>query len=119
MAASPERAEQIRKRHTSLQNNPTDRQWQRDLKFHNDGDDRFWRIRAYNVETGEMIEPYVEWRLPDGSHRPLAAEPGVRSNSVWDFFNLRASPPHPSPDSPKSLVQTNFLAAPEFSPTPL
>src|ERR1044072_451617 len=58
---SMEMAEQIRKRH--LESNPADRRWQSDLRFHNDRDDRFWRIRSYNVETGEMIDPYVEWRL--------------------------------------------------------
>jgi len=116
---SPELAEQIRKRHASGPTGPTDRQWRRDLKFRNDGDDRFWRIRNYNVETGEMVEPYVEWRLPDGSHRQLVAERGVLSNGVWTFFNVRRSVPNPSPDSPKVWEeQTNVLAVAEFSETP-
>ena len=118
MPDSPELAAQIRKRHTSLQNNPTDPQWQRELMFHNDGDDRFWRIRAYNVESGEMIEPFVEWRLPDGSRRQLVAERGLRYNGVWTFFSVRQSVPNPSPDSPKVWDQTNVLAVAEFSETP-
>ncbi|HXT38870.1 MAG TPA: LptF/LptG family permease [Candidatus Angelobacter sp.] len=115
---SAERADRIRKQHTAVPAGSRDQQWQPDLKFRNDGDDRFWRIRAYNVETGEMIEPYVEWRLPDGSRRQMLAERGIRSNGVWTFFNVRESVPDPSPDSPKVWEQTNVLAVAEFSETP-
>jgi lipopolysaccharide export system permease protein len=118
MPDSAERADRIRKRHTAAPTGSLDRQWQPDLKFRNDGDDRFWRIRAYNIGTGEMIEPYVEWRLPDGSRRQMLAERGIRSNGVWTFFNVRESVPDPSPDSPKVWEQTNVLAVAEFSETP-
>ena len=115
---SAELAEQVRKAHASRPVLTEERQWQNDLKFRNDGDDRIWRIRAYNVVTGEMIEPYVEWRSPDGSHRQLVAERGVRSNGVWTFFKVRESVPDPSPDSPKVWEQAGVLAVSEFSETP-
>jgi len=115
---SAELAEQVRKAHASRPVHTEERQWQNDLKFRNDGDDRFWRIRAYNVVTGEMIEPYVEWRSPDGSRRQLVAERGVRSNGVWTFINVRESVPDPSPDSPKVWEQAGVLAVSEFSETP-
>jgi lipopolysaccharide export system permease protein len=115
---SAERAERIRKQHTAAPTGSRDRQWQLDLNFRNDGDDRFWRIRAYNIGTGEMIEPHVEWRLPDGSHRQMLAERGIRSNGVWTFFNVHESVPDPSPDSSKVWEQTNVLAMAEFSETP-
>src|ERR1051326_5413400 len=76
MPNSAERAEQIRKQHTAGIDAPRDRAWQLNLKFRNDGEERFWGIRAYNVGTGEMVDPYVEWRQPDGSHRQLLAERG-------------------------------------------
>ena len=114
---SAELAEQVRKQHSSPPADSAEGPWQNDLKFRNDGDDRFWRIRAYHVETGEMIQPYVEWRLPDGSRRQLIAERGVLSNGVWTFFNVRVSVPDPSPDSPKVWEQTNVLAVAEFSET--
>jgi len=72
---SLEMADQIRQRH--VESNAADRHWQPDLKFHNDRDDRFWHIRSYNLQTGEMLYPYVEWRLPDGSRRQLLAERGI------------------------------------------
>jgi lipopolysaccharide export LptBFGC system permease protein LptF len=115
---SPELAEQIRKRHAPASTGVAAPPWQQDLKFRNDGDDRFWLIRAYNVDTGEMIGPYVEWRLADGSRRQLAAERAIRTNGVWTFFNVRESVPDPSPDSPRVWEQTNVLAVAEFSETP-
>jgi len=115
---STELAEQVRQKHSADPGDATDRQWHPDLNFRNDGDDRFWRIRAYNVETGEMIGPYVEWRLPDGSRRQLMAERGILSNRVWTFFNVRESVPNPSPDSPKVWEQTNVLEVAQFSETP-
>src|SRR6266516_2246150 len=69
---SLEMADKIRQRH--VESNAADRHWQPDLKFHNDRDDRFWHIRSYNLQTGEMLDRYVEWRLPDGSRRQLLAE---------------------------------------------
>src|SRR5438093_1510073 len=74
---STELAEQVRQKHSSPPASPAQRQWQNDLTFRNDHDDRFWRIRAYNLDTGEMLDPYVEWTLPDGSRRHLLAERGV------------------------------------------
>ena len=65
-----------------------------------------------------MVEPYVDWRLPDGSRRQLAAERCVRSNGVWTFFSVRESVPNPSPDSPRVWEQINVLAMAEFSETP-
>ena len=118
MPNSAERAEQIRKQHTAGIDAPRDRAWQLNLKFRNDGEERFWRIRAYNVDTGEMVDPYVEWRQPDGSHRQLLAERGVRSNGVWTFFGVRETVPDPTPDKPRVWEQTNILQVAEFTETP-
>ena len=114
---SAEMADQIRKRHA--QSGATDRQWQKELKFHNDRDDRFWRIRAYNVKTGEMLDPYVEWKLPDGSRRQLIAERGVWSNGVWTFFNARQFILKAASDPvPQLQPTTNKLSLAEFFETP-
>jgi lipopolysaccharide export system permease protein len=115
---SADRAEQIRKHHTVDASGADDRQWQRDLTFHNGRDDRFWRILAYNVETGEMREPYVAWRRPDGSRRELSAQRAIRTNGVWTFYNVRHSLPAASPDSLALWQFTNELAVAEFSETP-
>src|SRR5262249_48615843 len=72
---SLELADQIRQRHS--RSDLADRQWKRDLSFHNDRDARSWHIRSYNLQTGEMLDPYVVWTLPDGSRRQLLAERGI------------------------------------------
>ncbi len=118
MPNSAERAEEILKRHAAKQQNAADRAWRNDLKFHNDGENRFWRIRAYNVETGEMRDPYVEWKTPDGSRRQLLAERAARTNGVWIFFNVRQFAENASPDSEQLWQRTNRLEVTEFSETP-
>jgi len=115
---SPELAEQIRKHHSANPASAAQRPWQQELNFRNDHDDRFWRIRAYNVQTGEMLDPFVDWRLPDGSRRHLLAERGIWTNGVWTFFNAQQSVPNPSPASPKIWEETNRLAVTEFTETP-
>ena len=115
---SADLGEQIRKRHTDKQTNTVDRQWIRGLTFQNDRDVRLWRIQAYNVETGEMREPYVQWTRSDGSRQELIAERGLRTNGVWTFYNVRQSTPASSPDALVLWQHTNELAVAEFSETP-
>jgi lipopolysaccharide export system permease protein len=115
---SAELAEQIRKRNTAEQPSVEERQWQGDLNFHNDRENRFWRILSYNVETGEMRDPYVAWRPADGLLRQLLAKRGVWTNGAWTFFNVRHLVPGAAPDSPKVWEQTNVLTVVEFSETP-
>jgi len=112
---SEEYAEQVRQRHTTI---PAEQGWKTDLNFRNDRNDRFWRIRAFNVETGEMREPYVEWTLANGGRRQLLAERGWRTNGVWTFANVRHFFPDSTPDSPPLQQQLPELAVPEFSETP-
>jgi lipopolysaccharide export system permease protein len=114
---SAEIADQIRQRHSTAQSS-SDRLWRNDLKFRNDRDDRFWRIRAYNIETGEMREPYVKWRSGDGSPRQLIAEQGVWTNGVWTFYRVRQAVPGPTPDAVEVWQPTNELAVAEFTETP-
>ena len=111
---SEEYAEQVRKRHTTQ---PTERGWTADLNFRNDRNDRVWRIWAFNVETGEMREPWVDWTLANGDRRQLLAERGWRTNGIWTFANVRLYFPDAGPDSPP-LQLLPELAVPEFSETP-
>src|SRR6266516_97327 len=114
---SLELADQIRKRH--VDSSAADRHWQPDLRFHNDRDDRFWRIRAYNLQTGEMLDPYVEWRLPDGSRRQLLAGRGIWTNGDWMFFdNVRQFVLKAGADLPEMLPSTNVVTEAHFAETP-
>jgi LPS export ABC transporter permease LptG len=118
MPNSLEMADQIRKRH--VESKAADRQWKRDLSFRNDRDARSWRIRSYNLQTGEMLDPYVEWTLPDGSRRQLLAERGLWTNGDWTFFNnvrqfvLKAG----ADPVPEMLPPTNVVTETLFAETP-
>jgi lipopolysaccharide export system permease protein len=70
------------------------------------------------VETGEMLDPYVEWKSSDGVRRQLLAGSAVRSNGVWVFFEARQFAASASPNTEQLLQRTNALEVPEFSETP-
>ena len=76
----------------------------RNLAFKNSREDRFWGpIGVYNLVTGEMTQPHVEWRLADGSWRSIFADRAVRTNGVWTFYHVREF---------KATTATNSLPVP-------
>jgi lipopolysaccharide export system permease protein len=114
---SAERAERVRKKYSVDPTEGSDRRWRSDLKFHNERDQRFWFIGQYNVETGEMRRPYVEWTLANGLRRQVRAERAVRTNGVWTFYQVRQLVPEANPDLLPRQEQLEVLAVPEFSET--
>jgi lipopolysaccharide export system permease protein len=114
---SAEQAERIRKRYSEAPSEAGDPRWKSDLKFHNDRHHRFWFIGQYNVETGEMRQPYVEWTLASGARRQLRAERAVRTNGVWTFYQVRQLVPDVAPDQLPRQEQLDILAVPELSET--
>lgn len=91
----------------------------RNFAFKNTREDRFWGpIGVYNLVTGEMIQPHVEWRLADGSWRSIFADRAVRTNGVWTFYHVREFKATTATNSlPVPMPQLDELAVPEFSET--
>jgi lipopolysaccharide export system permease protein len=118
MPDSGDRAEEVLHRHDPGTGESAGREWRNDLKFRNDRDDRFWRIRLFNVETGEMRDPYVEWRAADGSRRQLLAERASREDGTWRFFNARQFAAGAATNSEPMWQTTNQLEMADFSETP-
>jgi len=118
MPDSADRAQEILRRHDPRPEGSAGREWRNDLKFRNDRDDRFWRIRSFNVETGEMVDPYVEWKAPDGTRRQLLAERASREDGQWTFFNARQFAAGTASASEPLWQMTNRLEMAEFSETP-
>lgn len=92
--------------------------------FSNDRAHRFWHFAGYDEQTTLMLNPTVEWSLPDGSWRAVLADHAIRTNGVWTFFGsgtnsgvqlFRQS--GPGGDLVKAGT-TNVLAMPEFDETP-
>lgn len=61
----------------------------KDLTFSNARDGRVWRSSLYNLRTGEMLNPLVQWTMPDGSWLTISADRAIRTNGVWMFWNVR------------------------------
>jgi lipopolysaccharide export system permease protein len=116
---SADRAERILNRRSTRQESPEERRWVRNLGFTNARDQRTWQIGGYNVETHEMIEPQVDYMLPDGSRRWLFAARAVRTNDLWLFFDVREYL-EDARVNPWLMParQTNALAMPRFTETP-
>ena len=114
-----EAAEQVLLRRVPRRPGPDERHQIRNLAFKNSREDRFWGpIGVYNLATGEMIQPHVEWRLADGSWRSIFADRAVRTNGVWTFYRVHEFKATTATNSlPVPLPEMSVLAAPEFSET--
>lgn len=88
------------------------------LGFVNMRRQRTWVIPDYHVSTKEMINPDVNWSLPDGSIRHLSADRAIWTNGVWTFYNVEEDSRADVPALPVPLFRTNVLAIPEFDETP-
>ena len=115
---SVELAEQIKHGRRAEAGGAAARKIRHQLNFKNDRDQRLWTIGAYNVETGQMVDPQVEWILPDGKRKRIIAKHAEPSAEGWVF--------HPAlvivfdPSQSKTDARTNFqrLVVPEFYETP-
>lgn len=93
-------------------------QWTRNLHFRNARDGRIWNIAAFNTATGEMLNPQVEWMLPDRSNR-LMARSAVWSNGCWVFLDVQEIVAFAGKDSSEfTETHTNSLTVCEFTETP-
>jgi lipopolysaccharide export system permease protein len=110
-------AERIRVRRTQRHLSPAERQQFKNLAFFNAAGGRFWRIGIYNLKTGEMIKPHVDWQLPHGLLRIIDADRAVRTNGVWTFYRVREIKQYAT-NAQVKLAPVEVLAFPEFSETP-
>jgi lipopolysaccharide export system permease protein len=91
----------------------------RNLGFTNSRERRTWQIGVFNLSNGDMRQPKVAWRLPDGTQCWLIAERAVFTNGLWAFFNVnewRQSSATNAMLAP--FLQTNFLMKADFTETP-
>lgn len=90
------------------------------LGFTNSREQRHWQIGAFNLLTGEMQRPQVNWKEADGELWWIFAERGVFINGSWTFENAktyrRAAQGEPITlpvDDVPLLTKTNFTETPE------
>jgi len=113
---STDNAERILHRRETAAPGALERQWQRNLNFKNDYENRIWNIGAYNTETAEMVKPQVEWRLPDGTRKNILAARAEHSSEGWVFHDVVEVTYVPGQTGTR--IDTNRLAMAEFHETP-
>jgi lipopolysaccharide export system permease protein len=75
-----DRLERIQKRRTPSNVDP---QIIQNLNFRNAKENRIWTIGAFNPATGELTNPHIDWRLPDGTRHVFIARSGIYTNHAW------------------------------------
>jgi len=116
---SADKAEAIKDRHRPPAANAPGRDRVLNLGVTNSRDQRYWTIPVYTLSSGEMINPLVITKRPDGSRLVIKADRAVRTNGVWLFYHAREYLDSAQPGSlPVLLLETNLLAKPEFTETP-
>ena len=88
--------------------------------FANAREHRLWHFDEYRVQTAEMLNPQINWNLPDGASWQLNAARAVWTNGVWTFFNAMeyAQAGTSAPIVPEWQTNVNVLAVPQFDETP-
>jgi lipopolysaccharide export system permease protein len=82
---SVERATAIKK---GRKENTDSNVWRQRVNFRNASENRIWNISAFNTVTYQLVEPHVEWRLPDGTKKQIIARSGGRTNDQWIFYDV-------------------------------
>jgi lipopolysaccharide export system permease protein len=78
-------------------------------QFRDDSMEADWFIEQYNLDTGEMLSPNVEWR-EDGRLRKLSAASGKWLNGGWVFYDAQVQEfDANTEDIPNSRIRTNIL----------
>ncbi len=116
---SAAKAEALKTRHLAAAEQNSD--WVQRINFRNARENRIWNIGALNRVTYELVEPHVEWILPDGTRKQLIAKRGGWTNDQWIFVEAEIFTYEPGLDFEKKdsrPMRTNVMAMPEFHDTP-
>ncbi|MEW6305181.1 MAG: LptF/LptG family permease [Verrucomicrobiota bacterium] len=115
MADSADAADAIKKRHQRVAEE--DRDWVRNLNFHNDVAGRTWTIGRYNIHTSEVQNLQVEWKLANGSSKLLDAERAEWRDKVWTLYSVWEIQ-RPAGAALPEQIQHAVLPVPQLTETP-
>ncbi|MCS7089323.1 MAG: LptF/LptG family permease [Verrucomicrobiota bacterium] len=91
----------------------------RNFGFMNHRDQRSWHADRYDLLTGLMEGPQVEYATPEGRRRWLFASRAIHTNGHWMFYDVREFERVPQGERFLVPVRTlPFLMMPEFIETP-
>jgi lipopolysaccharide export system permease protein len=115
---SAARGEALKMKHLAA---PADKDWVQRINFRNARENRIWNIAALNRQTLQLLEPHVEWLLPDGTRKQLIAKRAAWTNDQWLFHEVELFSYEPDADFDKAAsrpLRTNELVLPELKDTP-
>jgi lipopolysaccharide export system permease protein len=116
---STARAQALKTRH--VDEAAQGKEWIRRVNFRNARESRIWNIGAFNRQTYDLVEPHVEWLLPDGTKKQLIAKRAGWTNEQWTFFDVELFSYEPNVDFDKAAsrpLRTNILVMPQLHDTP-
>ena len=111
-------ADRVRQRHQPPTATGLGPDWQVNLFFHNEADQRLWRIGAFNRVSGDMISVTLDWQLEDGGRRRLTAESAAYTNAIWVLQDVKELIYPPNSQLQSFRGETNRLELAELSETP-
>lgn len=91
---------------------------QTNLVFKNAIDGRVWNAQSFNLETGEMLRPFVIWRMPSGERREIFAQRATHGDDAWTFESVQVVIYAADDPIPLSNIRTNQLVFPGWRETP-
>jgi lipopolysaccharide export system permease protein len=111
-------AERILNRHVQKPGDAGTQNEFRNFGFTNARNHRTWLIGEYRAKFAEMLNPQVNWTLPDGLSCQLNAARAIYTNGAWTFFDVSVKEIAQVNAQLMSSRQTNMLAMPEFTEKP-
>jgi lipopolysaccharide export system permease protein len=85
-----------------------DRWMEQPVTFCNEALGQTWHIKRYNLATGEMDQPSIEWSTGSTSN-VLNAQRGQWANGAWVFYNVEILIYEPATNALPSRVVTNSV----------
>jgi lipopolysaccharide export system permease protein len=88
------------------------------LVFKNAIDGRVWNAASFNLDTGEMMRPFVIWRMPSGERREIFSQRATHGDDAWTFESVQVVIYAADDPIPLSNIRTNQLVFPGWRETP-
>lgn len=115
---SSDAAESVMLRRITNPARAAEKLWRRNVVFANPTDRRTWQIGAYHLQRRLMVNPQLDWHMPDGTRHQIFAERARWLDHSWVFTNVQefvfSSPTNDVPD--KFTHSTLVLPDPTETP---
>jgi lipopolysaccharide export system permease protein len=114
-----DREDEILTRRVRPTSEPRSRNEVRNLGFKNASGGREWNIGSFNLVSGEMRQPKVNWQSADGTKCWLYAARAVFHDGAWTFYDAHEWRQDSATNTMLApFLQTNTLVKSTFTETP-